>query len=509
MIAVINFGGQYCHLIARKIREQGVKAEIFPNTISASELKKLFPEGIILSGGPASVNSENSLKMDLKILDLGIPVLGICYGMQLIAKALNGEVGKGKSKEYGKNIISVKGNDPLLKGLKKEQVWLSHFDTVKKLPEGFSVSSSTKICEICSMYSLKKKMFGLQFHPEVHHTPKGKKILENFLKICKAEKDWNITSQIKSIQKEIKQTAEKEKIIMGVSGGVDSLVASFLIHKTIPDQLFCVFVDNGLMRKNETEYIQSLYKKMGFKHFFVVNAVEKFVSALAEISDPEEKRKIIGHTFIEVFEKKALDLEKEFGKISFLGQGTIYPDRIESAEPSAQASKIKSHHNLTLPEKMNLNLIEPLRDFYKDEVRKIGLSLKISKEFLFRHPFPGPGLAVRILGEVSPKKLSILREVDFIFIEELKKNKFYDKTWQAFAVIFPVKAVGVKGDERSYSFIVALRAVNSVDGMTADWTRIPNELLEKISSRILNEVPEVGRVLYDISQKPPATIEFE
>ncbi len=509
MIAVINFGGQYCHLIARKIREQGVKAEIFPHTISASKLKKSFPEGVVLSGGPASVNAENTPKMDLKILDLEIPVLGICYGMQLIAQGLNGTVGKGKSKEYGKNIISVKGNDPLFKGLKKEQVWLSHFDTVKKLPKDFSVSSSTKTCKICSMYSLKKKMFGLQFHPEVHHTPKGKKILENFLKICKAKKNWKIPSLIKSIQKQIKQTIGKEKIIMGVSGGVDSLVASALIHKTIPNQLFCVFINNGLMRKNETKYIQSLYKKMGFKHFFVVDAAEEFVFALEGVSDPEEKRKIIGHTFIHVFEEKAAKLEEKFGKISFLGQGTIYPDRIESAEPSAEASKIKSHHNLTLPEQMNLNLIEPLRDFYKDEIRKIGLSLKIKKEFLFRHPFPGPGLAVRILGEVSAEKLSILREVDSIFIEELKKNKFYDKTWQAFAVIFPVKAVGVKGDERSYSFIVALRAVNSVDGMTADWTRIPELLLEKISSRILNEVPEVGRILYDISQKPPATIEFE
>ncbi|MBU2476945.1 glutamine-hydrolyzing GMP synthase [Candidatus Micrarchaeota archaeon] len=509
MIAVINFGGQYCHLIARKIRELGVKAEIFSHTISVQELKKLNPDGIILSGGPASVNQKDAPKMDLKILDLGIPVLGICYGMQLIAKGLNGTVDKGPSKEYGKSIISVKGKDPLLKGLKKEQVWLSHFDTVKKAPKNFVVSSSTKTCSISSMYSPSKKLFGLQFHPEVHHTPNGKKILSNFLKECKAKKDWNLSSAIKGIQKEIKQKTGKEKIIMGVSGGVDSLVASVLIHKTIPGQLFCVFIDNGLMRKNEKTYIESLYKKMKFRHFFSVNASEEFLSALKGVFDPEEKRKIIGHTFIEVFEKKAKELELKHGKISFLGQGTIYPDRIESAEPSKTTSKIKSHHNLTLPEKMSLKLVEPLREFYKDEVRELGKTLKIPQDALQRHPFPGPGLGVRVLGEVSREKLEILREVDFIFIDELKKNNFYSKTWQAFAALFPVKAVGVKGDEREYSFVVALRAVNSVDGMTADWTRIPDKLLEKISSRILNEVNGVSRVLYDISQKPPATIEFE
>ncbi|MFH1895462.1 MAG: glutamine-hydrolyzing GMP synthase [archaeon] len=509
MIAVINFGGQYCHLIARKIRELGVKAEVFPNTITAEELVSIKPAGIILSGGPSSVNQSNAPKMDKKILELNIPVLGICYGLQLIAVFLGGKVKPGQTREYGKNIILVKGNDPLLKGLKKEQVWLSHFDIVEKIPEGFKISSSTKTCPVSSMFSSSKNFFGLQFHPEVHHTPKGKKILSNFLKQCKAKKDWKISSVIKEVESQIKAKAGKEKVIMGVSGGVDSLVASALLHKTIPGQLFCVFVDNGLMRKNEKQYIESLYKKMGFRHFFAVDASKEFVSALKGVSDPEEKRKIIGHTFISVFEAKAKELEQSFGKISFLGQGTIYPDRIESAEPSKTASKIKSHHNLSLPETMKLSLIEPLREFYKDEVRQIGRTLKIPLEFLDRHPFPGPGLGVRILGEVSEEKLVILRQVDFIFIEELKKNNFYNKTWQAFAVLFPIKAVGVKGDERSYSYVVCLRAVNSVDGMTADWTKIPNDLLEKISSRILNEVPEVGRVLYDISQKPPATIEFE
>ncbi len=509
MIVVINFGGQYCHLIARKIRELGVKTEIFPHSISAKELKKLNPDGIILSGGPASVNTVNSPKMNSNILELGIPVLGICYGLQLIAKTLGGKVVPGKVSEYGKNIILVKGKDPLLKGLKKEQVWLSHFDTVKEIPKNFVVSSSTKSCKFASFYNLKKKIFAVQFHPEVHHTPKGKKILSNFINFCKAKKDWKISSLVKSIQKEIKEKVGNNKVIMGVSGGVDSLVASVLIHKTIPDQLFCVFVDNGLMRKNETQYIESVYKKLGFKHFFVVDASTEFLFALEGISDPEEKRKIIGHTFIKVFEDKAFELEKEFGRISFLGQGTIYPDRIESAEPSKTASKIKSHHNLTLPEEMNLDLLEPLKDLYKDEVRELGKTLKLSKELLGRHPFPGPGLAVRVLGEVTKEKVNILREVDFIFIEELKKNNFYYKTWQALAAIFPVKAVGVKGDEREYSYIIALRAVDSVDGMTADWTRIPEKLLEKISNKILNEVKGVSRVLYDISQKPPATIEFE
>lgn len=508
MIAVINFGGQYCHLIARKIRELGVKAEIFPHSITAKEIQRINPDGIILSGGPASVNERNAPKLDSKILGLGIPVLGICYGLQLIARDLGGKIKSTSSKEYGKNIISVKSNDPLLKGLKKEQVWLSHGDSVKAPPKGFIVSSSTKEC-ISSVFSPSKKIFGLQFHPEVHHTPKGKKILSNFLKVCNAKKDWKLSSAIKEIQKEIKRKVGKEKVIMGVSGGVDSLVSAVLLHKTIPSQLFCVFIDNGLMRKNENQYIESLYKKMRFKHFFSVNASQKFLSALKGVSHPEEKRKIIGFTFIEVFEEKAMELEEKFGSISFLGQGTIYPDRIESAEPTKTASKIKSHHNLTLPEKMNLKLIEPLREFYKDEVREIGKLLRIPAQALKRHPFPGPGLGVRVLGEVTKEKLDILRKVNFIFIEELIENNFYDKTWQALAALLPVKAVGVKGDAREYSYIIALRAVNSVDGMTADWTKIPFPLLEKISSRILNEVHGVSRVLYDISQKPPATIEFE
>jgi len=509
MIAVINFGGQYCHLIARKVRELGTKAEIFPNTLTVQELKKINPDGIILSGGPASVNEKNSPEIDSKIFDLNIPVLGICYGLQLIAKNLGGTVQAGKSKEYGKNIISIKGNDPLLIGLKKEQVWLSHGDSVKTLPKTFVISSSTKNCFVSSMYSKNKKIFGLQFHPEVHHTPNGKKILLNFLKVCRAKKDWDIASVTKQLQKEIKSIVGNKKIIMGVSGGVDSLVASVLLHNIVPNQLFCVFVDNGLLRKNEVNYIESLYKKMGFKHFYSVKASKEFLFALEGINDPEEKRKIIGFTFIKVFEEKAAELEQEFGEISFLGQGTIYPDRIESAEPSKTASKIKSHHNLSLPEDMNLKVVEPLKEFYKDEVREIGKSLKIPKEFLDRHPFPGPGLGVRVLGEISKEKLDILKEVDFIFIDELKKNKLYDKTWQAFAAIFPVKAVGVKGDAREYSYIIALRAVNSVDGMTADWTKFSDVFLEKVSSRILNEVNGVARVLYDISQKPPATIEFE
>ncbi len=509
MIAVINFGGQYCHLIARRIRELGVKAEIFSYDISLSELTEFNPEGIILSGGPASVNSVNAPQINNELFELNIPVLGICYGLQLMAKNFGGKVRPGNSREYGKSIVSVKKNDPLFNGIKDKTVWLSHGDSVELVPENFVVSSYTKSCKVCSMFFPEKKFFGLQFHPEVHHTPEGKKILLNFLKVCRAKKDWKIESVVKQVQKEIKENVKTDKVIMGVSGGVDSLVASVLIHKTIPEQLFCVFIDNGLMRKNEKEYIESLYKKMNFRHFFSVDASGEFLEALKGVSDPEEKRKIIGLKFIEVFERTARNLEQDFGRISFLGQGTIYPDRIESAEPSKQASKIKSHHNLSLPEKMHFSLVEPLREFYKDEVRQTGKLLRISKELLDRHPFPGPGLGVRVLGEVSEEKVELLRKVDFIFVEELKKNRFYYKTWQAFAVLFPVKAVGVKGDERDYSFVVALRAVNSVDGMTADWTKIPFPLLEKISSRILNEIDGVSRVLYDISQKPPATIEFE
>ena len=512
MILVLNFGGQYCHLIARRVRDLGVYSEVKPCDIPLKEIGKLKPDGIILSGGPASVYEHNAPMMDRKILGIGIPILGICYGMQLIGKLASGEVLNGKLKEFGKKDLHVKHNGKLLKGLsKKETVWMSHGDLVAKLPKDFEVLASTDSCPIAAFENNERKLYGIQFHAEVVHTPKGNEILKNFVfDICKARKDWHIKDLSKRLVKEIKKEVGNNSVIMGVSGGVDSTVASTLLHKAIGNRLYCVFVDHGLIRKNEAEEVKDFFeKKLKFRHFHFVDASHTFLEKLKGITDPEEKRKIIGHTFIEVFEDKVIELEKKHPKIKFLGQGTIYPDRIESAQPSKYASKIKSHHNLTLPDKMKLKVIEPLKEFYKDEVRKLGKELKIQDESLNRHPFPGPGLAVRILGDITEERLRILKEADHIFIEELKNSGYYDKTWQAFAALIPVKTVGVMGDARTYEYIISLRAVTSLDAMTADWAKLPNELLEKISNRIINEVRGVNRVVYDISQKPPATIEYE
>lgn len=512
MILVLNFGGQYSHLIARRVRDFGVYSEILPCDAPLSQIGKLKPDGIILSGGPASVYEHNAPSMSRKVLDLGIPVLGICYGLQLIAKFAGAEVLSGNLKEFGKKELAVRKNGKLLKGLsKKEQVWMSHGDLVESLPKDFDVLASTDTCKIAAFENNNKKLYGIQFHAEVVHTPKGSDILKNFVfGICRAKKDWNIKDTAKKLVKEIKKEVGRNSVIMGVSGGVDSTVAAALLHKSIGSRLYCVFVDHGLIRKGEADEVREFFgKKLKFRHFYFVDASEIFLEKLSGVADPEEKRKIIGHTFIEVFESKVIELEKKYKAIKFFGQGTIYPDRIESAQPSKYASKIKSHHNLTLPEKMKLRVIEPLKDLYKDEVRKLGKELKIPDEILGRHPFPGPGLAIRILGEVTEERLRILREADFIFTDELKKSKFYDKTWQAFAALFPIKSVGVMGDARTYDFVISLRAVTSVDGMTADWVKLPNELLEKMSNRIINEVRGVNRVVYDISQKPPATIEYE
>lgn len=512
MILVLNFGGQYSHLIARRIREFGVYSEILPCDVSLKEIGKLKPDGIILSGGPASVYEHNSPSMERKVLGLGIPVLGICYGLQLIAKFVGGEVLAGKLKEFGKKELIIKKTGKLLKGLsKKEQVWMSHGDLVSKLPKDFEILASTDSCPIAAFENNGKKIYGIQFHAEVVHTLKGSQILKNFVfDICRAKRDWHISSVSKKLIKEIKKEVGKNSVIMGVSGGVDSTVAATLLHKSIGSRLYCVFVDHGLIRKNEAEEVINFFeKKLKFRHFYFVDASGIFLEKLKGTTDPEEKRKIIGHTFIEVFESKVMELEKGHRGIKFLGQGTIYPDRIESAQPSKYASKIKSHHNITLPEKMKLKIIEPLKEFYKDEVRKLGMELKVPGDIINRHPFPGPGLAIRILGEVTEERLGILREADFIFIDELKKSKLYGKTWQAFAALLPVKTVGVMGDARTYEYVISLRAVTSADAMTADWAKLPSELLEKISNRIINEVRGVNRVLYDITQKPPGTIEYE
>ncbi len=512
MIIVLNFGGQTAHLIARRIRDLGVYSEILPCDISLTKIGKLKPDGIILSGGPSSVYEHNAPTMDRKILKLGIPVLGICYGEQLLGKFIGANVLGGKLKEFGKKELHVKKPGKLLKGFeKKEQVWMNHGDLVEKLPKDFEVLALTDTCPVAAFENNEKRIYGIQFHAEVVHTPKGTEILKNFIfDICKAKKDWQLKDVIKNLVREIKKEVGKNSVIMGVSGGVDSTVAATLINKAIGNRIYCVFVDHGLIRKGESEEVREFFeKRLKFKHFHLVDASKIFLEKLKGVTDPEEKRKIIGHTFIEVFESKVIELEKKHPAIKFLGQGTIYPDRIESAQPSKYASKIKSHHNVTLPDKMKLKVIEPLKDFYKDEVRKLGRELKIPDDVLDRHPFPGPGLAIRILGEITEDRLRILKEADFIFIDELKKSRSYDSTWQAFAALLPVKAVGVMGDARTYQYVISLRAVTSIDAMTADWARLPYELLEKISSRIMNEVKGVNRILYDISQKPPATIEYE
>ncbi len=507
MLIVINFGSQFAHLLARRVRDLGVYSEILPFDISAKKIKELKPDGIILSGGPASVYEKGAPLLDEKIFDMGIPILGVCYGLQLIGKKF-GMVENHQIKEFGKTKLHVKKPGKILRKFgKEEQVWMSHGDVITEL-KGFDILASTDSCTVAAVEDNKQRMYGTQFHPEVVHTVKGMQILENFLEICHAKRDYFIGDVKEKLVAEIKDAVGYDEVLMATSGGVDSTVAAMLIHEAIGKRLHCVFIDHGLIRKGEKEQVDRLYKRR-FENYHSVDASKIFLERLKGVADPEQKRKIIGHAFIEVFEQKARELEKKHPKIRFLGQGTIYPDRIESAQPSKQASKIKSHHNVTLPEKMNLRVIEPLREFYKDSVRKLGRELSLPQDLLNRHPFPGPGLAIRILGEVTQERLRILKEADYIFIEELKKSGFYDQVWQAFAALLPVKSVGVMGDSRTYEYIISLRAVTSVDGMTADWAKLPTELLERISTRIVNEVRGANRVLYDVTQKPPGTIEYE
>jgi len=506
MIVVINYGSQVCHLIARRIRDLGCNSEILPFDVSVSEIMKLKPAGIILSGGPSSVYGKNVPISDKKILDMGLPVLGICYGQQLIAKQLKGNVVSNKIKEYGKKILKVNDKQDLFSGLlDKEQVWMSHGDSVEGLPPGFVSLGSTDTCKNAAIGNSSKNIYGVQFHPEVVHTLNGIKILKNFIfNICKSPKDYNIEDMQKKIIKEIKEEVKDDSVLMGISGGVDSTVAGTLISKAIGDKLHGIFIDHGLIRKNELNEVKEAYDKIGLNVSYI-DSSKVFLDKLKGVKDPEEKRKIIGHTFIEVFEKEASKLKG----IKYLAMGTIYPDRIESAQPSSQASKIKSHHNLTLPAKMKLKVLEPIKEFYKDGVRELGLKLGIPNELIGRHPFPGPGLAIRILGEITAERIRILKEADYIFISELKLKKLYDKTWQAFAALLPVKSVGVMGDSRTYEYMISLRAVTSIDAMTADWAKLPSSFLEHVSNRIINEVKGVNRVVYDITQKPPGTIEYE
>jgi len=508
IILIIDFGSQYTQLITRRVREANVYSEIHSHKISADEVKSLSPSGIILSGGPMSVYDEGSPRLDMEILNLGIPVLGICYGLQIICRNFGGNVEPASNREYGKANILIKEDEGLFKGVKKESVgWMSHGDYLTKLPGGFKVTAESTHSPICAIANTDKKIYGVQFHPEVVHTEEGEKIIRNFLfGVCKCKGKWTPRNFIHSKITEIKNLVGSSKVICALSGGVDSTVAAVLVREAIGDKLLCIHIDTGLMRKNESEIISSLFKEKLKLNYVHLNESERFLSRLKGVVDPEKKRKIIGNTFIEIFEDEAL----KHSDASFLAQGTLYPDVIESVSVKGASATIKTHHNVGgLPEKMNLKLIEPFRELFKDEVRKVGRELGIPENFIFRHPFPGPGLAVRVLGEISKERLDILREADDIFITEIKEAGLYDKIWQAFAVLLPVKSVGVMGDARTYENVLALRAVSSLDGMTADWFRFEHDLLAKISNKIINKVRGVNRVVYDISSKPPSTIEWE
>ncbi len=508
-IAVLDFGSQYTQVIARRIRECSVYSEIMPFNTKADVLKKQGVCGIILSGGPASVLAKGSPRPDRKIFELGVPVLGICYGLQLMGHMLGGKIVSSKQREYGFGKLSFKGSSELLKGLESPlQVWNSHGDKIEKLPEGFKPVGTTENSAYALIEDKKRRFYGMQFHPEVAHTPRGMDIIKNFLYgICGCTGDWTMSDYVDRAVSKIRETVGDKKVILGLSGGVDSSVAAALIHRAIGDQLTCVFVDNGLLRKDERKKVEDLFKNNFKMRMKTVRAEKLFLSKLAGVKAPERKRKIIGKTFIEVFDKAV----KSIGKVDFLAQGTLYPDVIESVPIAGNpASLIKSHHNVGgLPKNMKLKLLEPLRELFKDEVRALGKELGLSKEVLWRHPFPGPGLGVRVVGDITKKRCDILREADAILLEEMKASGLYYNVWQAFAVFLPVKTVGVMGDERTYDNVIALRIVESQDAMTADWAHIPHDVLAKISSRIINEVKGVNRVCLDISSKPPATIEWE
>jgi GMP synthase (glutamine-hydrolysing) len=508
-LLVLDFGSQYTQLIARRVRELGVYSEIHPFNYSIDKIKDLCPVGIILSGGPSSVYETNAPKPDQKVFDLDIPILGICYGLQLIADRMRGKVNSAARREYGKAELFIDDHDDLFAGLDATtSVWMSHGDALSQLPEGFKPIAHSHNAPICAIRHVEKKMFGVQFHPEVVHTPEGKKILGNFLfKVCDAKGNWTPASFVEKAEKEIRLQVGSSRVLCALSGGVDSSVLAMLLQRAVGDQLHCVHINNGLMRKNESDQVVQTFRDSFHINLSSVDAADIFLSRLAGVDDPEKKRKIIGTTFIEVFEEEAKKLS---GAVEFLAQGTLYPDVIESVSFKGPSVTIKTHHNVGgLPEKMNFKLIEPFRELFKDEVRNIGRLLGVPADLIGRHPFPGPGLAVRILGDITKVKLDLLRAADDIFIQELKRSNLYDKIWQAFVVLLPIHSVGVMGDDRTYENAVALRAVTSVDGMTADWAKIPDDILAHVSNRITNELRGINRVVYDISSKPPATIEWE
>ncbi|MBN1467243.1 MAG: glutamine-hydrolyzing GMP synthase [Fusobacteriaceae bacterium] len=507
-IVILDFGSQYNQLIARRIREMGVYAEIVPYFVELDKIKAMEPAGIILSGGPSSVYAEEAPTVSPEIYDLGIPVLGICYGMQLTTQLFGGKVESAGKKEFGKAELALDSLNNLLfdEVPNNSQAWMSHGDHVTTLAEGFSQIAHTDSC-IAAMAHETKAIYGVQFHPEVTHSVYGTQILRNFVfKIAKAEQNWSMGNYIEATIKDIKEKVGDKKVILALSGGVDSSVAAVLIHKAIGDQLNCFFVDTGLMRKDEAKKVMSTYGEHFKMNIECVNAEERFLTKLNGVSDPEQKRKIIGHEFIEIFNEEA----SKFRDASFLAQGTIYPDVIESQSIKGPSATIKSHHNVGgLPEDMKFELLEPLRELFKDEVRKVGRELGIPNHMIDRHPFPGPGLGIRILGEVTKEKADILREADDIFIEELRKEGLYDKVSQAFVVLLPVKSVGVMGDERTYEYTAVLRSADTTDFMTATWSHLPYDFLGRVSNRIINEVKGINRLTYDISSKPPATIEWE